>query len=191
MLSSLCKVLLPRPMANYLVVTFRDRLQLESAYADLERQDFPLHRVSLIGSGHKTLAETGLYDPSQSARRQMGQMLVWLVPFGFLAGFSFNLVTEITIFQFLDPWGNRLLGGLFGAIAAAMGSFTVGGGAQLLLAGQERIPFAERLRAGKYLLAIAGSEALVRQANQILRSLPSEGWQAYEAPDPQPNLARG
>lgn len=175
-------------MTHYLVVTFRDRIQMEAAYTDLERQGFLLHHVSMIGQGYKSLSEAGLFDPSQASRHQMMQMLMWLMPFGFFAGFTFNQVTELTIFEFLSPLGNSIVGGLFGAIAGAMGSFTVGGGAQLLIAGQERIPFQKRLRSGKYLLAISGSETLVRQANQILRSLPSDGWQAYEAPDPQPHL---
>ncbi len=175
-------------MANYLVVTFSDLIQAEAAYTNLEAKNFPLAQVKIVGTGYKSLAESNLFDPSQAARQQMLQMMFWLVPFGFFAGFTFNQVTEIAILERLNPLGNSVLGGLFGAVAGAMGSITVGGGAQLLLAGKERTTYQQRLRAGKYLLVIMGSETLVREANQILRSLPSEIWQMYEAPEPLPNL---
>jgi hypothetical protein len=175
-------------MANYLVVTFSDRIQAEAAYTDLEAKNFPLAHVKIVGLGYRSLAEANLFDPSQAARQQMLMMMFWLVPFGFFAGFTFNQVTGITILEWLSPLGNSVVGGLMGGVAGAMGSITVGGGMQLLLAGKERTTYKQRLRAGKYLLVIVGSETLVREANQILRSLPSEVWQMYEAPEPLPKL---
>jgi hypothetical protein len=171
-------------MANYLVVTYRDRLQAEAGYTAAENAGIPLAQLRLFGKGYKTLEESPVFDPTQAAWRQVRMMMLWLVPFGFFAGFTFNQVTALTISPSLGAVGNGILGGLMGAGSGALGSLAVGGGIQLITFGQERVLFRQRLQAGKYLLVITGSETTIRQANRALRSLPSELLQIYESPEP-------
>jgi hypothetical protein len=175
-------------MTNYLVATFRDRIQAEAAYTTLETAGLPLSQVSILGQGYKSLEESGVFDPHQAARQQAWQMMLWLIPFGFFAGFTFNQVTQLTILSSLNELGNSLLGGLMGAAAGALGSFTVGGGLQLLIRQQDAVPYRDRLQAGKYLLVVTGSDLVIRQANNLLQSLGSEGLQVYEAPDRNPTI---
>lgn len=169
-------------MNNYLVATFLDRIQVEAAYTALEQEGIAASQVNILGPGYRQLEEVELFDPNQAARRQAIQMLVWLVPFGFFAGFTFNQVTQLTIVPSLSDLANSILGGLLGAASGALGSLTVGGGLQLLIGGRETIPFRQRLQAGKYLLVVRGSETLIRKANNLVRSLKCESLQVYQAP---------
>jgi len=81
---------------NYLIAVLADRIQAEAAYSELERQDLPMPQVSILGSGYKTADEFGFIDPKIPARKQAKLMAFWLVPFGFLGGWLFNLSTQST-----------------------------------------------------------------------------------------------
>ena len=94
---------------NYLVAVFRDRMTAEEAYTRLEKATFPVERMSILGKGYKTADEFGLIDPKSQAIKQAKFMAVWLVPFGFAAGTTFSLISELQTFT---PWvgtvGNHL-----------------------------------------------------------------------------------
>jgi hypothetical protein len=167
-------------MSYYLVATFNNREQASGAYEQLQAADLPLSQVELVGSGYKSLQDFDLVDPNQIAWRQAIRMLWWLVPFGFIAGFSFNDITKLAILEQGSPLLNHCLGGLLGAGSAAIGGFTFGGGAQVLI-DREKTPLAKRLKAGKYLLVAQGTELLIRRANRALQSLPSDSLQFYES----------
>ncbi len=55
----------------------------------------------------------------------------------------------------------------------------VGGGVGLLVGGGDALPYRNRLDAGKYLVAVQGSETLTRQATRILRQFDPENIQGY------------
>ncbi len=166
---------------NYLVATFGDRMATEAAYTALELTGYPLDKASIYGLGYKTETDLqALYDPYLTARQEMQRMLVWLVPFGFFAGFTFNQVTAIQIISSFTPLNNSVLGGLFGAIAGGLGSLTVGGGLKVVLSGKAGTPFRQRLRQGQYLLVVTGSETQLRQAERCLGPTSPLYLQAYE-----------
>lgn len=169
-------------MAQYLVVTFSDRPQAHAAYEKLKASDLALAQIDLLGAGFRTLKDVNLYDPNQVAWQQAKRMLYWVIPFGFVAGFSFNEITHLSILEKGSPLLNHLIGGFLGAMASAMGGFTFGGGAQFLMDNQKK-PFAQRLKAGQYLLVAQGTELLVRQASRLLQSSPSDSLQIYENAD--------
>jgi hypothetical protein len=169
-------------MSLYLVLTFGDRTQADVAYKKLQASELALAQIELIGAGYKTLQDANIPDPNQVAWQQAIRMLFWVVPFGFVAGFGFNDITHLTILGQGSPFLNHCLGGFFGAVASAMGGFTFGGGAQFAL-DREKMPFAKRLKMGKYLLVAQGTELLVRQASRALQGLPSESLQFYEGID--------
>lgn len=169
-------------MANYLVATFSDRREAETAYRRLESQGFPLHKATLLGSGHKSLADHPLFDPNRAIRQRLQWMIAWLVPFGFFGGFTFNQITQLTIWSGASPLVNGVLGGLMGAVAGVFGSLTIAEGFRLLLPGQDTLTYDQRIERGKYLLAIQGSELTIDQGNRILRSQSPESLQIYQAP---------
>lgn len=169
-------------MSQYLVLTFGDRAQADAAYKKLQASDLALVQIELLGTGYKSLQDANIPDPNQVAWQQAMRMLFWVIPFGFAAGFSFNDITHLTILKQGSPLLNHVIGGLFGAGASAMGGFTFGGGAQFLI-DREKMPFAKRLKAGKYLLVAQGTELLVRQASRVLQGLPAESLQFYEGID--------
>ncbi|MEH2042685.1 hypothetical protein [Nostoc sp.] len=161
---------------NYLVAVLPDRIQAEAAYLALEKEGI---NSTILGRGYKTADEFGLIDPKEQAKKQAKQMATWLIPFGFFAGFTFSLITGLDTFAWAGEVGNHIVGGLLGAASGAMGGVFVGGGVGLLIGGGDALPYRNRLDAGKYLVAVQGSETLTRQATKILRQFDPENIQGY------------
>lgn len=166
----------------YLVAVFRDRIEAEAAYTKLEEGNIPTDAMAILGQGYQSADEFGLIDPNEQAWRQAKLMATWLIPFGFVGGITFNAITGLDTFPWAGELGNRLLGGLLGAISGAMGSVFVGGGAGLVLGSGDALPYRNRLRAGKYLLVVRGSERITNQATLMMRPFNPENLQGYEAP---------
>ena len=171
-------------MANYLAATFANQKDAQSAYQLLRAQNVPQKRLTLLGKGQVLPAESNIYDPNQAVRTQIKRMLLWLVPFGFFAGFTFNQITGLTILASASPLMNGLLGGLLGAPSGLLGAVFIGGGVKLFSRDPEDERFSQRVDAGKYMVVLMGSELELRQANRILRSHPYELIQAYQGPGP-------
>lgn len=164
---------------NYLVAVLADRIQAEAAYLALEKEGVPIDKVTILGRGYKSADEFGLIDPNEQAKKQSRLMLYWLVPFGFVAGVAFNFLTDLRTFPWAGELGNRLIGGLLGAGAGAMGGLFAGGGTGLILGSGDALPYRNRLNAGKYIVVVQGSESITRQATRILRSFEPENIQGY------------
>ncbi len=164
---------------NYLVAVLSDRIQAEAAYSELEAQGLPMAKIAILGRGYKSADEYGLLDPNQEASKQVKLMAVWLVPFGFAAGYVFNLITNLDTFAWAGETGSHIIGGLLGAASGALGSIFVGGGVGLVTGSGDALPYRNRLNAGKYLVVVKGSEVLTRQATSILRQFEPENLQGY------------
>jgi hypothetical protein len=163
---------------NYLVAVLPDRMQAEAAYSALEQEGLPDNQVDILGNGYKSADEYGLIDPNQQLRA--GQIRFnWLIPFGFAAGYVFNLLTGIMLFPAIGSLGNHLVGGLLGAVAGGLGAYFVGGGAGLAVGSGDALPYRNRLDAGKYLIVVKGTEDLTRQATRVLRQFEPENIQGY------------
>ncbi|MGI0486313.1 hypothetical protein ACN4EK_12805 [Pantanalinema rosaneae CENA516] len=164
---------------NYLVAVLSDRIQAEAAYSALEQAELQMSNVAILGKGYQTADEYGLIDPNKRASQLARLMSFWLVPFGFAAGTTFSLITNLHTFAWAGEIGNHLIGGLLGAISGAMGSFFVGGGVGLAIGGGDALPYRNRLNAGKYLIVVKGSETLTRQASKIIKQFEPENIQGY------------
>jgi len=164
---------------SYLIAVFPDRITAEAAYSSLEKADIPMAAVSVLGRGYQSADEYGLIDPADTAWQQIRLMMLWLVPFGFLAGFSFNAITGLDTFPWAGTLGNQFLGGLLGAGSGALGAFFVGGGVGLSFGSGDAISYRNRLNAGKYLLIVEGTEGLIGQASRLLRQHRPENLQGY------------
>jgi len=167
---------------NYLVAVLSDRIQAETAYSALEKEGLPMQKVAILGRGYKSADEYGLIDPNEQAGKLSKLMSYWLVPFGFAAGFTFSLITNLNTFAWAGETGNHVIGGLLGAASGAMGSFFVGGGVGLAFGGGDALPYRNRLDAGKYLIVVKGSDGLMRQATALLRQFKPENLQGYVDP---------
>lgn len=166
---------------NYLVAVLNDRLKAEEAYTALAEAKLPKENVDILGRGFKSADDYGLIDPADQAWKQIRLMMVWLVPFGFGAGFVFNVITGLDTFAWTGRLGNQMIGGLLGAVSAAMGAFFIGGGVGLAVGGGDALSYRNSLDAGKFLVVVRGSEALIRQATPILRKFRPEAIQGYAA----------
>ncbi len=164
---------------NYLIAVLPDRMQAEAAYCALEKEGLPMKQVSILGRGYKTADEFGLIDPNQQAKKQAKLMAVWLIPFGFIAGVTFSLMTELKTFAWAGEIGDHAIGGLLGAIAAGMGSVFVGGAGGMAFGSGDALPYRNRLNAGKFLIAVKGNDALTNQAANILKQFEPENMQGY------------
>ncbi|MGQ9836897.1 MAG: hypothetical protein ACUVRV_02745 [Cyanobacteriota bacterium] len=165
---------------SYLIAVLPDRIAAEAAYSALEEAGFSVNQLNLLGRGYKSADEFGLLNPAQSARRQINRLAVWLVPFGFLAGVGFSVLSDLQTFAWAGSLGNHLIGGLLGGVAAAMGSFFVGGGVGLSSSSGDALAYRNRLNAGKYLLILQeDADARIREATRILRQFGPENLQGY------------
>ncbi len=165
---------------KYLIAVLSNRMQAEDAYTTLLREGIKQEQIEMLGKGYKTADEFGLINPKKQARQQIFQMAIWLFPFGFAAGYAFNVLTEIYLFDWAGEFGNHVIGGFFGAIAALMGAFFVGGGVGIAFGSGDALPYRNRLNEGKYLLVVKGSELVNEQATRILRQFNPENIQGYE-----------
>ncbi|MDX2214947.1 MAG: hypothetical protein SFY66_16790 [Oculatellaceae cyanobacterium bins.114] len=167
---------------NYVIAVLPDRIQAEEAYTALEKAGLPLGQISILGKGYQTADEFGFLDPNQQGRKQAKLMAYWLVPFGFVAGYAFNQITQIELFPWAGILGNHLIGGVFGAIAGAMGSVFVGGGSGVAFGSGDALPYRNRLKQGKYLIVVKGAANLTNQASRILKEMNPENIQGYVDP---------
>lgn len=167
---------------NYLVTVLKDRMQAEEAYSALEKAGLPMDKIAILGKGYKSADEYGLIDPNEQARKQAKLMAIWLVPFGFVGGACFNLITGLDTFAWAGEVGSPIVAGLLGAASGAMGSVFVGGGVGLVIGGGDSLPYRNRLNQGKYLIVVKGTETLTRQATRILREFEPENIQGYVDP---------
>jgi hypothetical protein len=167
---------------NYVIAVFADRIQAEAAYSELEKAEIPLPQVSIIGKGYKSADEFGFIDPKIPARKQAKLMALWLVPFGFIGGWLFNVATQYQLVPAAGSLGNQVIGGFLGAIAGAMGSFFVGGGVGLTLGSGDALPYRNLLKEGKYLVIASGAANVTNKATRVLRQLEPENLQGYIDP---------
>lgn len=168
---------------NYVVAVLADRTQAEAASSRLEQEGVPSEAINILGQGYQSIEAFAVLDPQQPARQQARLMAFWLVPFGFVAGFAFNLSTQFELFDWAGRLGNLLIGGLFGAIAGAMGSFFVGGGTGLLFGSdKEVVPYRKLLKSGKYAVVVRGAPNITNRASRVLKQLNPENIQNFVDP---------
>lgn len=167
---------------SYLVAVLSDRIKAEEAYSALEKEGLPMDKISILGRGYKSADEYGLIDPNETARKQVRLMASWLVPFGFLGGAAFNVITGLDTFAWAGEIGSPLIAGILGGLSGLLGSVFVGGGVGLVVGGGDALPYRNRLNAGKYLIVVNGSDTLIRQATRSLRAFDPESLQGYAEP---------
>ncbi|MEL6468924.1 MAG: hypothetical protein AAFQ74_04300 [Cyanobacteria bacterium J06623_4] len=168
---------------NYLVAVFSDRIKTEEAYTALESANINMDNIAILGKGFQSADEYGLIDPKDEAWKQITRMAIWLVPFGFVGGLTFNLITGLNTFPWAGSLGNQLIGGVLGAIGGAMGSFFIGGGVGIGVGSGDALSYRNRLNAGKYLLVVKGSEGLITQSSRVIRPFRPENIQGYTDPN--------
>jgi hypothetical protein len=167
---------------NYLIAVLPDRFQAEEAYTALEKAGIPLSKMAIAGRGYKTADEVGLYDSKEQTRKKAIFMAYWLIPFGFIGGYIFNLITGLHNLDWAGDPGNHIVGGLLGAIGGAMGSVFVGGGAAWAIStAGDTFSYREYLDANKYLLLVDNIGGFGDRAIPILRKLAPEIMQSYNA----------
>ena len=83
----------------------------------------PLARLQSVGPGETTFDQVEELNPQLRQKRLQQAMAFWLLPFGFFAGVTFTVMTNLDTFAFAGLWGNRLIGGLLGLVAGLLGSF--------------------------------------------------------------------
>lgn len=167
---------------SYLVAVLGDRIQAEAAYSALEKEGLPMDKIAILGRGYKSADEYGLIDPNETARKQVRLMASWLVPFGFVGGAAFNVITGLDTFAWAGEIGSPLIAGILGGLSGLMGSVFVGGGVGMVVGGGDALPYRNRLNAGKYLIVVNGSDTLIRQATRSLRAFDPESLQGYAEP---------
>ena len=167
---------------NYLIAVLPDRIQAEEAYTALEKGGIPLEKIAIAGRGYKTADELGLLDPKIQTRKKAIFMAYWLIPFGFIGGYVFNLITGLDNLDWAGEPGNHIVGGILGALGGAMGSIFIGGGVGWATStGSDTIPYRDYLEANKYLVLVEDVGGIGDRALAILRRQSPEALQSYNS----------
>ena len=167
---------------NYLIAVLPDRFKAEEAYTALEKAGIPMSKMAIAGRGYKTADEVGLYDAKQQARKKAKFMSYWLVPFGFVGGYIFNLITGLDNLDWAGDPGNHIIGGVLGAIGGAMGSIFIGGGAGWATStAGDTVDYRNYLAADKYLVLVDNVGGFGDRAIPVLRKLSVDAIQNYES----------
>ncbi|WP_414621345.1 hypothetical protein [Calothrix sp. CCY 0018] len=167
---------------NYLIAVLSDRFQVEAAYTALEKENFPKEQISILGQGYKSADEFGFIQPNKQAGKQSKKLLYWVIPFGFAAGYAFNILSGIEIFSWAGAIGNHVIGGILGAASGGLGAVLVGGAVGWTVGSGDALAYRNRLNAGKYIIVFKGTEAQVREATRIIRQYEPENIQGYTEP---------
>lgn len=167
---------------NYLVAVLDNKQQAEEAYAVLKNDGIPPEKVTILGEGYQSADEFGLINPNRQASKGVKKLAYWLVPFGFVAGYAFNLLTGISIFSFTSPIVDHIIGGTLGAASGLLGSVFVGGGVGLTVGSGDALTYRNRLNEGRYIIVAKGADSLIRQATALLRPFEPEYIQGYTEP---------
>ncbi|MBE9212266.1 hypothetical protein IQ247_06005 [Plectonema cf. radiosum LEGE 06105] len=167
---------------NFLIAVLSNRFQVEAAYTALEKENFSQEQISILGEGYKSADEFGLIQPNKQAGKQSKKLIYWVIPFGFVAGYAFNLLTGIEIFNWAGAIGNHIIGGILGAASGALGAILVGGAVGWTVGSGDALAYRNRLNAGKYLIVFKGTEAQIREATRVIRQFEPENIQGYKEP---------
>lgn len=167
---------------NYLVAVLANKQQVEEAYSTLRQDGIPTDKVTILGQGYQSADDFGLINPNQQASKRGKKLAYWLVPFGFAAGYIFNVLTGIEIFAFTNAIADHIIGGVLGAASGLLGAIIVGGGVGLTVGSGDALTYRNRLNAGQYIIITKGTDSLIRQATRVLRQFEPEYIQGYEEP---------
>ncbi len=167
---------------SYLVAVLSNRVRAEAAYLSLKAANLPISQMDILGKGYKSADEFGLINPDTEALKQSNHLAIWVIPFGFAAGYLFNVLTGIEIIGWIGSIGNHILGGIFASAAAAMGAFVTGRLTGWTVSSGDAIAYRNRLNAGKYLVIAQGNDSFVEEATRLLRQYEPETLQGYVIP---------
>ncbi len=165
--------------SNFLVAVIADRIQAEKALLALGHENIPAAARTILGRGFQSADEFGLVDPIEQTWKRLKFTAAWLIPFGFLGGTGFNLVTGLNTFAWAGDTGNVVIGGLLGAIGGAMGSVLASNGIFAVLGGKKSRSYRQRLEAGEFLVVVKGGETMIRRATKVLLKFETLSLESY------------
>ena len=165
---------------NYLVTVLENKQQVEEAYSNLKENGIPPEKIAILGQGYQSADDFGLLNPGDRASKRAKKLAYGLIPFGFAAGYTFNVLTGIHLFSFTNSVTEHIIGGVLGAASGLLGAIIVGGGVGLTTGSGDAITYRNRLKAGKYIIVTKGTDNLIRQATKLLRQFEPEYIQGYQ-----------
>ena len=167
---------------NYLVTVLANKQQAQEAYSVLSQDGIPTEKITILGEGYQSADDFGLIDPNQQASKRAKKLAYMLVPFGFVAGYAFNVLTGIELFSFTNSITEHIIGGVLGAASGLLGAVFVGGGVGLTVGSGDALTYRNRLNAGRYIIVTQGTDSVIRQATKLLRQFEPEFIQGYTEP---------
>jgi hypothetical protein len=158
-----------RRQTHLAVIELPDEISAFQAYRLLHYHGISPEHLAIVGEGYSSPERIGLLRPGQIAMRQAGSLSVFAGSLGALIGLVLLISTQAGVVSWPALDQSRLwmmipalsiVCGFCGAvIGGLMGLFGEGTAAEL---------YRHRLRQGRYLLMIEGSEKLVRWGQEVL-----------------------
>ena len=132
------------------VIVFKKKQQAQELVLNLREAETPVLNFDLIEPLNKKMDSENinledseeffinksnfnnvkLLNPNLARKDRQKALATWLIPFGFIAGLSFSLMTDLETFAKIGfpTQLEKLLGGLVGMISGWLGSFFAAGG---------------------------------------------------------------
>jgi hypothetical protein len=166
----------PRRQSHLAVIELPDEISAFQAYRLLQYHGISPENLAIVGDGYSSPERIGLLRPFQIARRKATKLALLSGVLGAIVGSLLviaSITQQLTLPTFpalpqipsalqqwlLIPTLSLVSAGLGGLIGGMFGFFGEGTAAGI---------YRHRLRQGRYLLMIEGSEKLVRWAQEVL-----------------------
>lgn len=160
----------PRRHTHLAVIELPDEVSAFQAYRLLHYHGISPEHLAIVGEGYSSPERIGLLRPRQIALRQAWSLSLFSGALGALVGVGMFLATQAgaMTLQWLDNKSHLWLMIPAASLACGICGAVIGGIFGLFSEGTAAGIYRHRLRQGRYLLMIEGSEKLVRWGQEVL-----------------------
>ena len=168
-------------MANEHIVvsTFVTHVEAENAVRELQKSDFNMHKISILGKDYQTTEHVrGFLTWKDTARGGAGEAGYW----GAFIGGLFGILTGAGIL-FIPGIGPVIVAGhivgvlagwiegmVVGGVGAAVAGGLIGALVGLGIPKEQALKYETEIKAGKFLVLVSGTDEDLQRAQQILKN---------------------
>lgn len=161
--------------ARVVIAEFASHARVEQMVRRLERNGFPLDRLTIIGAGyHSEERPIGYYRMRDRMRTWGTSGLIWGGVWGLLFGALFFWAPLMQPASLLQPFAQLLLDGVEGALLLGVLAALCAALLSLLLPRRKVLRFASEIRADCFQLVVQGTPQEVGRARSLLQDAPSD-----------------
>lgn len=157
------------PDTNHMIAVYNTHTDAEAALAKLNQASFDVKKVSIIGKDYHTEEKVlGYYTTGDRIRAWGGLGAFWGGIWGLLFGAGFFLIPGLGPVLVAGPFVAALVGALESAVVVGGVSAVFAGLVSLGVPKDRALKLESEITAGRFVLAVHGTEQEIAQAESIL-----------------------